>query len=725
MWQPCSLETYQGQTCEEQPFVRELISIIDGGQQDWPSIGDPSHEAVTASLPAYEESSYHATMYSHPMDMVREAELGPDSLTHTPASDRVDLPSANLLPAADGLIIMAAHISRSHVGAKIFNEWLDPAPLERSTCDFGIDCKEEPSQPHWHGQTPWEEQQLVQVWQEMPPAPQWEPTVGLPLWEQQQHQEEILMQQHQHLPQLWFEGEQHHQQHQEQQEQLQQHQPQLQQLMQHQELQHQHPLLHQHVVQHQAPQDQLLQYPLQNQPLQHQQLQLQHVLQHQQPLQEQQLQQQQLQYQDRTLQCQQPLQHQQQLQHQHLHQQQEPLQPQLQEQQQPVVAGSWKPRDEVALPWLQGEQQEVGELPFDVADDILLDSARVACVLDLRQMIGTRSKLQEELTELLMDYDILHPLRDWEITGGANYLFPDADSQLWHRLHSPSELHRDMVARVYMLSQDPLTHQLSWSGESHIHVGHHKLPIRQMDIQALQKRWDLPESMPNAQERQSLEMARLLALYGSLDNPLSHRRSGCHLALDPGLRRGCDYELFASPMNAAVPNGCFASKWPHIEWRFGSMGSYPSVLHDIPVGSIVCANPPFTDTYLSNFAHMLAEMKNRYRLRLSVPVREAPWREKLREMLPASKVLNSYYDASDDCYMDLLHPTLLWEDPLCKLPAPWGRLEKEASYAKSRSKQRGSATPDLVTPSAPTSARSTAAASSCEDFESSCASSRH
>mmetsp|Transcript_13003 Transcript_13003/g.23974 ORF Transcript_13003/g.23974 Transcript_13003/m.23974 type:complete len:356 (+) Transcript_13003:134-1201(+) len=352
-------------------------------------------------------------------------------------------------------------------------------------------------------------------------------------------------------------------------------------------------------------------------------------------------------------------------------------------------------------------------------NEILLDAARVACVLDIRQMIGTRSKLQDELTELLMDYDILHPLTDWEKREGGNYLFPDEDSHYWHRLPTPNTLHRNIVARVRMMSQDPLAHQLSWSGDSHILVGHHKLPVRHTDIQALLARWDLPESMPHSQERRSLEMARLLALYGSLDNPLSHRRSGCHLALDPGLRSSCDYELFASPMNAAVPNGCFASKWPHIEWRFGSMGSYPSVLHELPVGSIVCANPPFTDTYLSDFADRLGELKARFRLKLSVPVREAPWREKLSDMLPTAKVLRSYYDSSDDCYIDLLHPTLLWEDPLCKLPEPWGRLTKEADYEKSRGKQRSPGT------SAPTSARSTTAASSCDDSESSCTSSRN
>ena len=38
-----------------------------------------------------------------------------------------------------------------------------------------------------------------------------------------------------------------------------------------------------------------------------------------------------------------------------------------------------------------------------------------------------------------------------------------------------------------------------------------------------------------------------------------HRRNGVHLGLDPVIRRHCDFELFASPLNAAVPNGHFSS----------------------------------------------------------------------------------------------------------------------------------------------------------------------
>jgi hypothetical protein len=51
-----------------------------------------------------------------------------------------------------------------------------------------------------------------------------------------------------------------------------------------------------------------------------------------------------------------------------------------------------------------------------------------------------------------------------------------------------------------------------------------------------------------------------------------HRRNGVHLGLDPVIRRHCDFELFASPLNAAVPNGHFSSAaaaqrpWGSLKW---------------------------------------------------------------------------------------------------------------------------------------------------------------
>mmetsp|Transcript_3663 Transcript_3663/g.4210 ORF Transcript_3663/g.4210 Transcript_3663/m.4210 type:complete len:191 (-) Transcript_3663:931-1503(-) len=56
-----------------------------------------------------------------------QAQAESPTISHTPAGDKVDLKQADLIPA-DGLLIMAAHISR----AKIFTEWLDPAVLDET-----------------------------------------------------------------------------------------------------------------------------------------------------------------------------------------------------------------------------------------------------------------------------------------------------------------------------------------------------------------------------------------------------------------------------------------------------------------------------------------------------------------------------------------------------------------------------------------------------------------
>ena len=57
------------------------------------------------------------------------------TLTHTPAGDAVNLKSANLIPA-DGLLILAAHISR----AKIFTEWIDPSVLDEKDPSIRVSC---------------------------------------------------------------------------------------------------------------------------------------------------------------------------------------------------------------------------------------------------------------------------------------------------------------------------------------------------------------------------------------------------------------------------------------------------------------------------------------------------------------------------------------------------------------------------------------------------------
>jgi len=306
-----------------------------------------------------------------------------------------------------------------------------------------------------------------------------------------------------------------------------------------------------------------------------------------------------------------------------------------------------------AFPWLLHNATPEPWLPLDMPRDILYDGARVAALLDIRHMIGPRTEPQERLTHILMDHD-LHPMR-------GDYLIPGAESPLWQTLPVSDTLRRSIAQRIHRIPHEALSQRLSWSGDSEVWVGHHKINCRARDIQTLDSRWVLSPK----DERKPIEIARLLALYSVFDNPLSNRRNGVHLALDPELRRQSDYELFASPLNAAVANGHFASKWPHVEWRFGSIGSYPSVLQFLPVNSVVCVNPPFTEAYLADVMARLAELKLRFRLRIAIPIQEMPWRKKLHSSLPSAELLKTYYDASSEIPTDVLHPTLLWEDPRC------------------------------------------------------------
>lgn len=319
----------------------------------------------------------------------------------------------------------------------------------------------------------------------------------------------------------------------------------------------------------------------------------------------------------------------------------------------------------VSFPWLLNGAPEEPWLPGDLPRDVLWDGARVAALLDIRQMIGPRSEPQERLTHILMDHD-LHP------NPRGDYMIPSLESPLWQTLKVPEATRKSIIQRISRIPHEVLSQRVSWSGDSEIWVGRHKISCRSRDVQALDSRWVFA---PKDQSSKPLEIARLLALYSVFDNPLSHRRNGVHLGLDPVIRRHCDFELFASPLNAAVPNGHFSSKWPHVEWRFGSIGSYPTVIDHLPVNSVVCINPPFTEAYLADVMARLAELKLRFRLRMAVPILEAPWRKKLHSSLPVPQLLKTYYDATAETPADVLHPTLLWEDPRCP-PRPSTQNEK-------------------------------------------------
>jgi len=316
--------------------------------------------------------------------------------------------------------------------------------------------------------------------------------------------------------------------------------------------------------------------------------------------------------------------------------------------------------DRVAFPWLLVSQEEQDQAnKADVPSDILHDAARIVALLDIRQMIGHVREAQERLTHILMDHD-LHPRR-------GDYLVPGAESPLWRTMPVAEALRHSIIDRIRRIPHEATAHSISWNGDTEVLVGQHRIDLRgrERDIQTLEARWALAPK----DKRKPLEIARLLALYSVFDNPMSNHRSGMHLGLDPELRHHCDYELFASPLNAVVPNGNYASKWPHIEWRFGSLGSYPSVLSVLPIDTVVCVNPPFTEAYLADVMARLGELKLRFRLRLAVPIQDMPWRKKLQNSLPSAQLLTTYYDASKEASAETHTPTLLWEDPRC--PPRW------------------------------------------------------
>lgn len=78
-----------------------------------------------------------------------QAEAEKPTITHTPAGDPYDLPAKNLIPA-DGLMLLAAHISR----AGTMTEWLDPSVIdeadpEKRQLEFDIYNEACPNQPHY------------------------------------------------------------------------------------------------------------------------------------------------------------------------------------------------------------------------------------------------------------------------------------------------------------------------------------------------------------------------------------------------------------------------------------------------------------------------------------------------------------------------------------------------------------------------------------------------
>lgn len=246
-------------------------------------------------------------------------------------------------------------------------------------------------------------------------------------------------------------------------------------------------------------------------------------------------------------------------------------------------------------------------------------------------------------------------------------MVPSIDSALWQRL--PDAPRRNVLHRLAAFQNSSFVPgsyvaEFPAGNWSELFVGRHRFPVLQTDIQALLRRYTL--SADNVASRASA-MARVFALYRALENPVltAGQRSSHQLCTwRPSSKEAADveYELFASPFNARVGNGKYASRFPHAEKIFGSAGSYPDVLDEWPSTAVVSVNPPFSDAYLDDVVgkqldRIVAGFK---KVHLLVPVRDAPWRKQLRRLSNA-RFVQDFFDATALKDRHLEQPVLHWE----------------------------------------------------------------
>lgn len=288
------------------------------------------------------------------------------------------------------------------------------------------------------------------------------------------------------------------------------------------------------------------------------------------------------------------------------------------------------------------------------------DAARVSAILDARQVIGAASNYQEIFSYLLLDHDLLRE-------DGEDPMVPSLSSALWQRL--PETPRRNVLQRLTAFHDGSFVPgscvaEFPSGNWSEIFVGRHRLPVAHSDIQALLKRYTLAED--NVASRASA-MARVLSLYRALENPVipAGQRSSHQLCTaSPGSKMlaEVEYELFASPFNARVENGKYASRFPHAEEVFGSAGSYPSVLDKWPSTAVVSVNPPFSDAYLEDvFGKQLDRIVSSFqKVHIFAPVRDAPWRSQLRR-LEGTRLVQQFWDATAMRERYLEQPVLHWQ----------------------------------------------------------------
>lgn len=282
------------------------------------------------------------------------------------------------------------------------------------------------------------------------------------------------------------------------------------------------------------------------------------------------------------------------------------------------------------------------------------DAARVSCVLDMRQVLGNDRSAQEELSYLLMDYDLVRQ-------EGDDPIVPPVTSPLWDRLAEVPRRNLLQRLRTGALGAEDFVAEAITDNFHQIRCGRHVIPVAESDVQALYRRYTGPRICTKRGGR----MANVLALYRMLENPLLEcwQRSAMQLSWDPmeQKRAGIEYELFASPFNARVNNGHFLSRWPHVDRHFGSAGSYPANLDAFPEGAIVGVNPPFSDSYLEHLmGDTLDKLIKRYRVNLTVPVKDAPWRPKLQKFNGVSFV-RLFWDSTQRAERPLAQPVVYWD----------------------------------------------------------------
>eukprot|EP00928_Gymnodinium_smaydae_P035149 TRINITY_DN24794_c0_g1_i1.p1 TRINITY_DN24794_c0_g1~~TRINITY_DN24794_c0_g1_i1.p1 ORF type:complete len:522 (-),score=104.14 TRINITY_DN24794_c0_g1_i1:189-1679(-) len=308
------------------------------------------------------------------------------------------------------------------------------------------------------------------------------------------------------------------------------------------------------------------------------------------------------------------------------------------------------------LPWLLIPEYD-GTAAEEAGGGDNFDGGRISAVLDVRQVFGNDYKSQDLFSEMLLDHGLIKG-------PGGDPIVPAVDSPLWERLAEGPRRNALQVFSRFHAAPSPCCPVVMADGPPacEVHVGRHRFQVTDADFQALDERW---MGEDEGHLRKTAAMAHVLALYRMVESPLLQdgQRGILQRSTEPSVRQsaGVEYEIFASPLNACVPNGHFGSRWPHVESLFGSAGSYPDVIDKFPKGAVVGVHPPFTSAYLDHLmGDTLDRILKRFRkVQLVVPVREASWRPKLHR-LSGAEFVTKFWDASALRIEPAQQPVFCW-----------------------------------------------------------------